>query len=917
MVVVSIYLGVKNFIDNKSVLLTKTATTTTTTLSPTLNNPDIQFKNYMDNTPYFQVSDNSPTPIFKITTPCFNKIIIASVNIPSTSCPTGYGNLVGIGATATCSKGGGSYSITNKGIPSKTCPSGLRNDGISCWEDAYWDGCCSRVPWWLGGGCVGCLRGCGCIKQSASESCPSGQSPYLGLCYTTCKDGYSMKFPGVCSENTPFTVTGANLTCNTGQTLKAGFCVSNLPSGYSEKFPGVYVSDNTYSYSVSLGIGIALPKIKFTDSHINCVNNPVCSGVVGLVPKGTFSMDCSVNMTVSEGAFNVYYKAALENCNSSTFSSTPSNTYTIPTFSTDVKFTIQFDYDFTAIAVSLSSLDSDTTISTSIKTIRSYVPISNVRISVGGFNIVCSSQMTNFLTEFCFGQIRNQCSVPQTVDSSSSTPTCIGLTSLSKLSSNQCPWLSDFISSMNVGGVLNSSIALVNSDIDTLNSIINAANSVIKNNTIPNIPKINPSNVCDVFNSIHTSTETHMENGIYFKSSFKGGIGDITNNIINSIKNGMTTNINSLIGTSITNLINTQIPIKKITMYIPQVSTTMSDYGSIAVDDFNNLTSYMSSEVNKALNSISASLNASTFSNVSNFANQNASVILNDVIGWLGTDLENNTGSFGQILTVVFNYCSLNKIKASAHALSRILVNSTKGCQAPIANDILSDVITIATGLGINYPVNKTGLYNQIDLSRTSFFIGTRYGRAVPLYDYLGASAFVQSGFNIPGQINCKSPFTYSYSSSAIGSLVAGQMTLPVNGKIVNSGPVITFNLGSSTLSNSTCAGNIMLSISFSINISILSILVDIPIGSINLCTGVFTNSYTKVTASNPPLTVGFSVNVGNKFANSNFDTTSGFIKGIRDLYKAAVADNSLNVGVGLSIGEIMSLPGTSQTACA
>jgi hypothetical protein len=85
------------------------------------------------------------------------------------------------------------YLISNKSLNNSnveqfqtTCPGGLRNDGINCWEDiklepVRWDSCCSkiRMPGWFGKRattkCVGCVKGggmtgCGCIKQRATLS---------------------------------------------------------------------------------------------------------------------------------------------------------------------------------------------------------------------------------------------------------------------------------------------------------------------------------------------------------------------------------------------------------------------------------------------------------------------------------------------------------------------------------------------------------------------------------------------------------------------------------------------------------------------------------------------------------------------------------------------------------------------------
>lgn len=93
-----------------------------------------------------------------------------------------------------------------------TCPDGLRNDRISCWEDVkcnsveyynYTAGCGTRIArcW---DGSLGCKKdcyrtklsrldcsGCGCIKQKARRWCEDpGAVEHDGRCYPKCPDGY-------------------------------------------------------------------------------------------------------------------------------------------------------------------------------------------------------------------------------------------------------------------------------------------------------------------------------------------------------------------------------------------------------------------------------------------------------------------------------------------------------------------------------------------------------------------------------------------------------------------------------------------------------------------------------------------------------------------------------------------------------
>jgi hypothetical protein len=89
---------------------------------------------------------------------------------------------------------------SGRGMDRAPCPNGWRDDGTSCWEDwkcnTWWDGCASRAPWWLGGGCVGGSKtecgGCGCIKKTAMErdSCRSDEDRDGVLCYPKCRPGY-------------------------------------------------------------------------------------------------------------------------------------------------------------------------------------------------------------------------------------------------------------------------------------------------------------------------------------------------------------------------------------------------------------------------------------------------------------------------------------------------------------------------------------------------------------------------------------------------------------------------------------------------------------------------------------------------------------------------------------------------------
>jgi hypothetical protein len=135
------------------------------------------------------------------------------------------------------------YLISNKPFNSSnleqfqtTCPIGLRNDGINCWEDKKmepirWESCCSkmRIPPIFGRPartvCVGCFRGggttgCGCIKQRAMPT-PNLTPPNLTP-------------PNL----TPPNLTPPNLTPNfIPSNLTPNFITSNLtPSNLTPNF---------------------------------------------------------------------------------------------------------------------------------------------------------------------------------------------------------------------------------------------------------------------------------------------------------------------------------------------------------------------------------------------------------------------------------------------------------------------------------------------------------------------------------------------------------------------------------------------------------------------------------------------------------------------------------------------------------
>ena len=95
------------------------------------------------------------------------------------------------------------------------CPAGWNNDGLTCREPlrggdcrTWWDGCSSRAPGWLGGGCIGGAKTeCtpitgGRIKGrlDGGGKCPGpqgGDKPhkYEGMCYSNCPKDKPVPMP--------------------------------------------------------------------------------------------------------------------------------------------------------------------------------------------------------------------------------------------------------------------------------------------------------------------------------------------------------------------------------------------------------------------------------------------------------------------------------------------------------------------------------------------------------------------------------------------------------------------------------------------------------------------------------------------------------------------------------------------------
>ena len=213
-------------------------------------------------------------------------------------CPTG---TTDTGTTCTYDRGAG--RTPNK----STCASGLRDDGTSCWKDAYANGvgsapvknacpsdtveragdcwtktscqttCTKRTCKWVDKGhynytwgainCGGrpnsqCNRtwirkdvqectgkdecrtvNCPSIKTSSANrgaSCPSGKSMVNGLCYTTCKSGFSFAsnngtrcVPTGRTDGYIATTLSDRQSCSSGSTLISGLCHTNARDGFT------------------------------------------------------------------------------------------------------------------------------------------------------------------------------------------------------------------------------------------------------------------------------------------------------------------------------------------------------------------------------------------------------------------------------------------------------------------------------------------------------------------------------------------------------------------------------------------------------------------------------------------------------------------------------------------------------------
>lgn len=149
-------------------------------------------------------------------------------------------------------------------LPDKaSCDSGQRDDGTSCWEDAtcntwddgYWNytwGCGTLIAKCHDGG-MGCrddcyktwitrlkteCRGCGCIKKTLMDrqTCHNDEDKWGGLCYPKCRDGYHNVDCCLCEPNDGPGGIRVNAFkrafCNDDEELTDGLCYKKPNDGF-------------------------------------------------------------------------------------------------------------------------------------------------------------------------------------------------------------------------------------------------------------------------------------------------------------------------------------------------------------------------------------------------------------------------------------------------------------------------------------------------------------------------------------------------------------------------------------------------------------------------------------------------------------------------------------------------------------
>jgi hypothetical protein len=161
-----------------------------------------------------------------------------------------------------------------------------------------------------------------------------------------------MKFPGVCSENTPFETKPAVYSCDSGYHESNQLCV---PNGYSYFLPGLAISDQNIYFALAMGVGFNFPNITLNNSSINFNNSIKCVSGSGF--KGKFSLNLKTDVLFEGAGFNVFFTAGQVVENSNIFSATPYKTYNIPSFTLPINLTIKFDWDLASVMTLLTQQD--------------------------------------------------------------------------------------------------------------------------------------------------------------------------------------------------------------------------------------------------------------------------------------------------------------------------------------------------------------------------------------------------------------------------------------------------------------------------------------------------------------------------------------------------------------------------------
>ena len=111
----------------------------------------------------------------------------------------------------------------------RDCPSGYTDTGLTChyngqgsYSPVHWDGCKSRAPKWLGGGCIGGLT---------EDSCRAGYNKVLSMCYINVPPGFSGSGLDPMKTGT-YSRTGRLPECTSDKENSAGLCYPKPRDGY-------------------------------------------------------------------------------------------------------------------------------------------------------------------------------------------------------------------------------------------------------------------------------------------------------------------------------------------------------------------------------------------------------------------------------------------------------------------------------------------------------------------------------------------------------------------------------------------------------------------------------------------------------------------------------------------------------------